>query len=129
MLVRLELFRSNILKFGEEGTQLSFRRPIIQALEIVRDLVRARTLREPYSLVLAHQAYNPALAFVGKEVIQTHPEDHGDAQECGQSGKQLSPFELGEQGCGKARMLAEFDQAHAFAEAEGAQFFTDGIAA
>src|SRR5690349_2891790 len=115
MLVRLELFRSNILKFSEEGTQLALRSPIIQALEVVRHVVCTRTLRKAHSLFLAHQAYNPALALVGEEVIQPHPEDHGNAQECGQSGKQLSPLELGKQGSGKPRMLAQFDQAHAFA--------------
>ncbi len=71
--------------------------------------------------------YDPPLAFIAEEVIQSHAKYHGDAQQCGQSGKQLSPFQLRQQRGRKPGVPAQFHQSHALAQTPGAQFFANQI--
>jgi len=54
-------------------------------------------------------------------------EERGDAQSGGQSGKQLSPFQLRQQGRGKPVSSPNSTESHALAQADGAQLFADRV--
>src|ERR1700686_1614287 len=127
LFVRLQFFERDLLKICQKGTQLTLGGPVVQALKVILQIGRARALREANPFFPPYYAHDPAFPLVGEEVIQSNPEDHRYAQQGGKSGKQLSPLQLGQQCRGKARMLTQFHQSHALAQAQGAQFFTDGI--
>src|SRR5579863_1551846 len=128
VLVGLNLFQGQFLKIAKKCTQFALRGAVIQTFEIVGHICTSWALRKAHAFALSHHGHHPPLAFVGEEVVQPYPEYHGYAQECGQSGKQLSPFQLRQKGRRQARVFAQFDQSHALAQAQSAQFFADGVA-
>src|SRR5579862_4241228 len=127
MLVGLELFRRDFLKFRKKGAHFALGGSIVQAFEEVLNLLGARPLREAYSLLFPHDAHYSTLPLVGEEKVQPYTKHQGDAQERGKRGKQFPPLKFGKERSGESGVLAEFYQPHALAEAQGTQFFPDGI--
>jgi hypothetical protein len=50
--------------------------------------------REAQAFFLAADGDHVAFAFVGKKMVQPHAEDHGDAQQCWQRGKEFAALQL-----------------------------------
>jgi len=96
MVVGLEFFDGNFLEVGQESAEVALGGPVVEAFEVILDILRARPLGESHALFFAHYSYHPALAFVGKEVIKANAEDERDAQQRRQRGIQLVAFELGQ---------------------------------
>ena len=94
VLVRPALFQWQFLEIGKKRAEFALGGAIVQALKKVRHVLDPGTLRKAYAFAFAHHPHDSALPFVGEKIIKPHPEYHGDAQESGQSRKQLSSLQL-----------------------------------
>lgn len=80
VLMGLQFFGGKVLKFGVKGAQFALCGVKIEAFEKVWDIWRAGTLRKTNAFFAASQRDYPALAFVGKEILEAYAKNQGDAQ-------------------------------------------------
>jgi hypothetical protein len=103
-------------ELGKVGVHVAVGDHVAEALKEVGGLVDAG-LREPDPLLAAmHAEEGGGLGF--EEVRQVLGKDHGDAGEVAEGGHHSARFKLGKKAGGKARVLAELDEAHGLLEAE-----------
>ena len=92
----LEFFHCNVLEVGQKRAEFALGGPVVETLKVVLHILGARPLGKTHPFILAHNSDHATFAFIGKKVVEAYSKHHGYAQECGQSGKQLPPFQLRE---------------------------------
>jgi len=85
---------ANWLELSQERVELAVMGGEIETFEPVGNRSRAWTLGKPDPIFLTHNCHDVTLAFVAKEVVESHTEHHRDPQECGNGGKQSSILQL-----------------------------------
>ena len=115
-------------ELGVVGVQRAVSCGEVEALEQVARRLRIGPVRQAQPLSFSCDGDRGAPPAVDEEVLEADAEDHGDAEQCGQRGKQLAALDLRQQRGGQPGVLGELHLPHALPQAQGADLRADFVA-